>query len=325
MLSGVSIGIAYLFHSTGIYVFLVFLAHAIFYKKLNKKATFLFFGFLIVFGLENTFYYGSTGQWLYRQKILTQTHFGAENLVSVAAKKTFETVPDNPFKGTLLGDSWILEPFRQLLLNPVNSVIYYLYFVVNLLLIIRKDRNILLLNLLFWPLFLYYSYGSPNPLSYNPLRRLPRYSLPYLIPVTITISYGIEKILIKRYVRYSLIILYILISIFCLSIKGGEMGQRFYQSKFFYDFIKDHPNENYITDKHTYVGLLLLNRYRKFEKIEAIETTKFFSLINDNEFLRQHGDSYLLINSPFIYGFEDIKYDIGLLKLIRSNENKPRR
>ncbi len=324
LLCGLLIGTSYLFHSTGIYVFLIIGLYSLLYKKLNRRILYIFLGAFLIFACENVLYHNMTGEWLHRQRIITRAHFRSGDLSAQETKKELKTI-ENPFTGSYFGDSWAIEPFRQLLVNPVNSILYYLFFSVNIYFLIKKDKKAILMSLLFWPLFLYYSYGSPNPLNFSPLRRLPRYSYSYMIPVAIMVGYGIAKGINKSPVRYFIILSYVLISLFCVAIQGGSLGQGFHQSKFFYSFMKQNQNVRYITDSSTYQGLHLLNKYNQFDNLTVIQTGKFLPVLTDDNFLGENDGSYIFINNPDIYRVKDIMFDKVNLKEIAINRGKTRK
>lgn len=328
LLSGLTIGLAYLFHETGTYIFLAIIPYWILRKKSLKSICYVFLGFLLVFLAENCIYYAQTGKILYRQTIALKTHFKISEVKNIddlmGAKKELKPIA-NPFSGTFLGDSWVLEPFRQILLNPATSIIYHMFFFATIYLILKRDKKIIILSILFWPLFLYFSYGSPNPLSYVPLRRLPRYILPCMIPVCMATSYGLTKLISRQALRNLIVLSYIVLSLFCISIKGGEMGQRFHQCKFFYNFMEKNPDEHFITDSGTLFGLEFLNRYKLFQNLKIISFREFMSEIKESEFLRQSEGSYLFVNLPELYGYNTIDINNENYGLIDQNDRKPRK
>jgi hypothetical protein len=107
--------------------------------------------------------------------------------------------------------------------------------------------------------------------------------------------------------------------------KGGQLGQGFHQSKFFFNFIKKYSNEAHITDNNTYMGLLLLNKYNNFSNLHVVPTRQFVSSMNDPGFLKEHNRGYLLVNYPDLYGLNEITYDDRTLRKIAENERKPRK
>ena len=273
-ISGSCVGIAYLFHETGVFIFLTIIGYFVVKKIFDKRILLFVCGFILVFACENITFYVKTGQLFYRQTIVLKSHFRIkeidtasdimkEKIVSDLKKKRTKLKPiENPFSGTFIGDSWLLEPFRQLLLNPTHSILYHLFFLTSIILLFKKDKKLLLLGILFWPLFLYFSYGPQSPFAYRPLRRLPWYALPCLIPVYLTVAYGIVCLLKRKYLQHMLILFFICISLLCTSIKGGDIGQRFYQSKFFYQFMQENPDQQFVTETITIMGFKFLSKYQ---------------------------------------------------------------
>jgi hypothetical protein len=324
LFSGLSIGIAYLFHTTGIYILLVFFVHSVVYKKLSARLMYIVLGFTIIFIFETAIYYAAVGKFIYRYEIINQTHLKKTYLYDTYSPGDFYGINDQ-LKRTLLQKSWLLQPFREFVTNPVYSILYILYFPINALLIFRKDKNIIQLNIIFWPLFLYISYGSTTPFSYIPMERLPRYTLPLLFPVIITISYGITKIISKKTIRYSVLAIFTVISIFCIAIKGGEMGQGFHQSKYFYKFYMENHGSSYVADNHTYNGILFLNEYKPLKNLDVIPTPRFYTTISDIAFIEKRRGAYIFVNYPKLY--RHVKMNLGgpIYTEISDNERKKRK
>ena len=326
--AGLSIGISYLYHQTGAYVFLVIAIYVIINKRVRANIIFVFVGFVAILMIENGIYYSKTQKILYRQAIAAQTHFQVDNTetingLSKIGRKQFKTI-NNPYTGTFIGDSWLIEPFRQILLNPTYSILYHIFFSMVLYLYLTKDNKFQTLLLMFSILFLYYSYGSPNPLSYHPLRRLPRYIIPCLIPVCIITGYGINRIEGKKLFKTSLISLFIFISLFCISIKGGEMGQRYHQSKFFYQFMNDHPEKKYLADNITFSGLEFLNKYKLLHNIERIKFDEYIKAVREKSINFDEID-YIFVNVHEIYELDHVNLPEAEFILIAQNQRKPRR
>ena len=327
-ISGVCIGIAYLFHEAGIFIFLVMIVYFFVKKTSPKKVVLIMLGAFMVLACENAIYYFEAGELLYRQRIALKTHFKIETIEHVTdlmiVKKTFNTIT-NPFSGTFVGDSWMLEPFRQLLLNPAHSVIYHLFFLTTILLGIKKDKRLLYLSVFFWPLFLYLSYGSPNPLSYKPLRRLPRYILPCLIPVCLTVSYGINRVLKQKYARLLVLTGFVAISLFCISTKGGDIGQRLHQCTYFSQFINTIPDAQVVTDSTTLMGLEFLAKYQPLDNIHSIDFQKFIASIHNQTFSDTNQGAYLFMNIPEIYEEPSVNLAPEEYVLLDQHERKPRK
>ena len=328
LFSGLSIGISYLFHATGAYVLFAVFAYVLVKRMFKLRVVLVLAGFLLVVCCENGVYYAKTGKLLYRQTLAVDTRFDTthtDTRLNATTVKKFKTI-DNPFSGTFLGDSWALEPFRQLLLNPTHSIIYHLFFLASLILLIRSDKHLLPLSAIFWPMFLYYSYGTPTPFAYVPLRRLPRYILPCLIPVCITVGYGIVLLLKrKKYVRYALMLGFIGFSMLCSSVKGGEIGQMYHQSKFFYTFMQDHPGEQFITDSKTFLGFEFLSTYQELPSVQVIPYREFVPSITANIFANDHHGSYLFVTIPELYGQSPIELDKLGYTLLAHHERNPRK
>ena len=87
------------------------------------------------------------------------------------------------------------------------------------------------------------------------------------------------------------------------------MGQAYYQSKFFYDFMKKNPGNHYITDSNTAVGLKFLNKYEKLNNLETIHIYKFLDRIKNPSFNKKNKNAYLLLNLPVNYDRKSINLD----------------
>ncbi|MDM8550929.1 glycosyltransferase family 39 protein [Desulfobacterales bacterium HSG2] len=336
-ISGLCVGIAYLFHETGVFALFIIATHLIAKRKFDKTIFIILFASFLVFACENLIYYFETGTFFHRQIVTLKTHLHVEGIDTASDLLNINTDSDimrlktkfkarkNLFSGTFIGDSWLLEPFRYILMYPAYSVIYHLFFLISIFLIIKKDEHVIYLNLLFWTLFLYYSYGSQTPLSYKPLVRLPRYILPCLIPVCIAVGYGIDRILKQKYLQNMLIIFFIFISLFCTSIKGGDIGQKFYQCKFFYKFIKENPDKQFVTDSVTFIGLEFLSKYQGLSNVRRISFRNFIQKVNNTDFLKANRDSYVFINLPETYRHASVNFDASKYVLIAQYNRKPRK
>jgi hypothetical protein len=273
--SGLLAGIAYLFHETGAYIFIPIALFYLAKRRLQWKALIIPASFLLVIGAETLIYYELTDKLFYRQTLsmnplekrieirVTEDMGFLEKLDSLKSK-----VISNPLKGTFIGDSWLLEPFRWSFLDPANSILYHIILILSIMLLIQRDRQIMLLLIMFLGLYLYIAYGSPNPLSYEPLRRIPRYTLPTSIIGSIIAGYGLYKLSKRMSVTVAVLALYITISILSISIKGGEVGQRLHQAKNFYNYMLANPDKRYLTDINTLNGIEYISQYKYKNKFD---------------------------------------------------------
>ncbi len=332
LLSGVCIGIAYLFHETGVFAFFLVAAHLLFKrtwdKRTVKRTLLIVAGFLLIFFCESLVYYAKTGNPFYRATVVLRSHFNLEDSEGISAiteTQSSKLKPvENPLSGTLLGDSWFLEPFVQLLFNPSYSIIYPLFFLSSAIFLFRKDQSVLYLSALFWLLFLYYSYGSQSPFSYTPLRRLPRYILPCLLPACIIAGYAIQQIPRKSY-RAFVLSLFVAISVLCNAVKGGDVGQQFHQSKFFYQFMQENRGEHFVTDTISAIGLEFLATYQPLEHVEIVSFHQYLSQIQEKEFFHRHAGDYVFLTNPEVYARSSVVLNEGEYALIVEHPRKPRK
>lgn len=328
MLSGLVVGVSYLFHETGAYVFILMILYYFLKKRFEWQPLIILGMFVFVVGIEVLSYYYLTGEMFYRQNIsLNPFETLQSNRVNTDMGffdkfSTLKTI-NNPFNGTFLGDSWLFEPFRWSFLDPSNSILYYFIVVFSVILLVRGDKKIKLLLVMFSGLYLYYAYGSPNPFSYEPLRRLPRYTLPCAVIGSIIAGYGLYRFEKRSIVIASIMALYISVSIISISVKGGEIGQKIFQAKNFYQYISEHPDKRYLTDSNTFNGIEFVSQYHTDYEITNMRTSELVSYINDVDL--QSTEEVLLINVPENYNGKLAELDHERLHLVQKFDRKPRK
>lgn len=207
LLSGISLGIAYLCRITALYCLIFFVLYLFWKKEYNKKIFFVVVGLTIVVCLESLFYFWQSGDFLLRLHILT-------NKVSVINK----TIPTKKN----VDAAWILEPLIRPFFEQEFGL-FFPFFLFSIFFSVFCRGNNKTKSLLIWiiPIFIYLSYGTTSPLYYHPLRRLPRYQSVLIIPWIVLLSYSILK-LNKQWKKNIIIGVLFISSITALSVDNSR-------------------------------------------------------------------------------------------------------
>jgi hypothetical protein len=279
LLSGIFIGIGYLFRESILLISLFF----VFYVLVNKKIKLEYFlvplGIVIIFLLELTVFYNLTSDPLYRihssQNYLTdavgqQNYFGRLN-----------------FPIGLFHYPWLFAT------NNLLNIFYFLVTISVLFIWKHKNKNVNLLLLWLVPLGLYLSFGTSSLVQYIPFRAVDRYTSIITLPAILLISFFFfeKRYLMKKTIvplMMALLLIYSLISVY--SHGNRDLLENLKES---YKFLEG-TQKTVFTDERTIKSLGFISDYSL-----RIDMKEYPENFDDLE------DSYILVNRNMIKNLKE--------------------
>jgi len=218
--SGSFMGMAYLIHSTGLFLALFLVPYILFIVKGQKVKRFIFLsiGILIVLIAEMGAYSIIAHNPFHGMANVTKSF--ELNPPSVSAVQATEGVKDfNIFlkdreaqiqRG---GNFWV-EPLWTLITQQEFGIYYYFIIPLTLYFLMKRKKSEGIKVMLIWfvPVILYLFYGTVSPFEYRPLRRWPRYFSLINLPMIILLSAFLGKMFEKNKKRLAFLILALLVS-----------------------------------------------------------------------------------------------------------------
>lgn len=175
LVCGLLLGMAYLARETALFCGLFFMAWIISERRIKPAWLLAPLGFAIVFAVECAFYAQIAGHPLYRLQTLAGLGGERSDTIGEVTKSAY------------LSLQWWVEPF----IRPIAEQEIGLYFLVFLVAAVRlalRQRENRWLLLWIVPILAYTVYGTVSPSEYLPLRRLPRYLSPVVLPMLTVIA-----------------------------------------------------------------------------------------------------------------------------------------
>ena len=277
-LSGLSLGVAYLCRITALYSLLFFVLYFIFFNRRVDAILIFGAGLISIFCVEALLSYFFWNDAVTRYNILFARAGNPPDLLE---------------KVTNL--KWIAEPWvRPFFEQEFGFFFPVVCFAAVYQLVTRQNTKALILLLWIVPLFLYISYGTTSPTSYQTLRRLPRYYSIIIIPGLILMSMMLMQ-LNKKKLRWLIICVLSATSLMFLVIDNSK-----YQKQPFIamtEMIKDYPSKNIVIDRSLIFDYLFFTRFKKSEKLSM--------LVNEND----RSDTLKRIKTvyPSVHTINDLK------------------
>ena len=279
LLSGLSLGGAYLVHMTAVFMFLFIGLYLLIFDRrhLIKKSVFLSLTFLAVVAIESSLYVSITGDPLYRFHVIKKTHFH-----QVPEQRPPEVNPKALIKKSdqgeqvLRGDNFWIEPAWTLLTQQEFGLYFYFIIPATIFLLFcrRKDPAVLILALWFLPILFYIFYGTTSLTHYETLRRWPRYFSMTTLPAILLLSVWIEDYCRHRKTCYLTVI--IILTTSSLGILSFDNWRRYaatYRDTARY--ISSHPGTYYA---HVWSSYLYL-----FPYVQASNKVKLVAIKDDGK------------------------------------------
>ena len=275
ILSGISIGAAYLIRETALLALLFFGAYALFYKKMRLNYFLIFFGFIAMFTIEAAIFHAHTGDFLYRIKAL------GSNYEKVAESNNFFGRNSFPFS---------LAYYPYLLFTTINFGLFYPFILIAVLycLLFKKKETY---PFIIWlvALLSYLSFGTVSFSHYTPFSGTPRYLSVITFPAMLILAYFLledKSRIMKKAVMPSIIVILLITSIGFVYI--NDTRNSIGNLRELYPYISG-------LDKHVYTDS------------RSKSVLEYLSGYNNNIILKEFGDNasniknaYVLVNKRLI-------------------------
>lgn len=267
LLSGVFGGFAYLVKLSGLLIFVFFTSYylikSLYKKRIDYNLFFIFFGYLIIFLIEGTYYYISTGDFL------LQIHSGFSYFAQKERLK-YEFVTDFDFYPKIMFNLDHNYMYSWNNRYTYFGFFYYLVIISIIFIVMKKIKNAYVIILWLLSVFLYMQFGTMSISEYIPMHRLDRHLTVIEVPSIILFSvfiYNFSKNKIRKAI--SIFIIIILILSFIGYIKNIYYFQKgaVEDTKRIFEFIRERPKKVVYSDWGT-IGHLMF--YFKFERNEYL-------------------------------------------------------
>ncbi|MBI1935288.1 glycosyltransferase family 39 protein [Candidatus Woesearchaeota archaeon] len=275
--SGLSLGIAFSIREMAALAILVFLAYALYQKRLKSGHFILMAGFMLVLSLEMLFFYAETGNPLYRFSSLSSFYVNA-------------LVQDNFYGRVHLLNFFLAWPyviFANIQLGYFYAFIGLaaFYWIINR----KKVTNYLVIWLLL--IIIYFNYGTSSISRYAPFLAVARYLSIVTVPgILLLAAFLMEKNTIIRKV----VLPFSLIFLFCVSLGSAyldDFRNQLGTLKESYPFIKS-LDKPVFTDSKSKLAIEYLSGYGN--SVNLVDMESYTKSLNS---LR---DSYVVINNRMI-------------------------
>jgi len=301
IISGLSIGLAYLIKELSILIGLFFIAYVIYYKKIKVVYFLVPFGFLVIFSMGALYFYTETGNPLYQsinnadwsKEIIATNMYGRGNF------------PEGFFHY-----GWIIFTDFTVALFYVFSFIATFY-----LLIMRKKESYILL-LWYIPILIYLSIGTANPTQYILIPAAARFLAIVNIPIILILAYFLAQndIIIKKALLPSILAVLVVTSIGYVYISDNRLELN--EIKKVITYLQSLPNKTIYTDERTELIFNYLigyrsNNFKSFNNFEFLDSENTYALN-----LTSIHDSYIVVDQHTINVFISRKPNIVFPKEI---------
>jgi len=281
IISGLSIGLAYLIKELSILIGLFFIAYVIYYKKIKAVYFLVPFGFLVIFSMGALYFYTETGNPLY------QSISNADWSKGIIATNMYGR---GNFPEGFFHYGWIIFTDFTVTLFYVFSFIASLY-----VLIMRKKESYILL-LWYIPILIYLSIGTANLTQYVLIPAATRFLAIVNIPVILVLAYFLaqDDMIIKKALLPSILAVLVVTSIGYVYISDNRSDLNDTKKAFIY--LQSLPNKTIYTDDRTELIFSYLigyesNNFKSFNKFELVNPKNTYALN-----LTEVKDSYIIIN-----------------------------
>lgn len=260
LVAGLLLGLAYLSRITALFCLLFFFLHTISERNFSRKIAYFIFGLVSVVILESAFFYKISGDPFHRIDVLV-SQVGPSDTAGQRAST------DNPKPQRSI--NWtkkLLEPFYRPVVEQELGLFFVAIFLTSLIQL-RYVKSYGPRVLLLWviPIYFYTVYGTMSPFDYRPLRRLPRYMSPIIIPATVLVAWQIRS-LSRRWLQNGIILALITSAILSMLVDASPSMTK--REKELASFVSAHPNEQFLIPRTLYFDVAYYLGFRKNNNID---------------------------------------------------------
>lgn len=263
LLSGISVGLAYLVKLSGLTIFVFYISYFLINcvlksKKIDSSFLFIYLGFFLVFFMEGLYYYVTTHDFLLR------IHSSFEYFTKKERLK-YEFVTDFKFYPMIMFN--LDNKFRFMWWNLYTyfGIFYYLVVFSIIFLLIKRIKKSFVIILWFVTVFFYLQFGTMSFKEYIPMHRLDRHltlvSLPSILLFSIFLTQNGNNV---KYLP-STIILFVLCGSFLIYISHICKIQRdaTRDTKLIFEELKKLPKRVVYSDGGTIGHLMFYSEFKE--------------------------------------------------------------
>lgn len=177
--AGFALGLAYLSRITALFALLFFAVYVLWQMKFKVSYILVAVGFLLVMGLEAIFLTATYQNPLVRAEVLFG--FGQQDQVRELLHQDFSL-------------SWFIEPFIRPLFEQEFLAFFFVIIIGGVWGLFARNPIAKILSIWVLVIFLYTCFGSTSISDYQPLRRLPRYLAPVVLPAILLFAYFLFRL-----------------------------------------------------------------------------------------------------------------------------------
>ena len=298
VISGMSLGIAYLIREMSLLIVIFFAAYFIYNMKFKINYALAALGFIMVASLELVYFFSLTGNAFFRLSLVSSDW--------VAAMKATNFFGTGSFPISILHHLYII--FTDNLLGT-----YYLFiFTAVTYAIVYKKKEAYALLLWFIPVLAYIVFGTASLSSYIPFPAGSRFLSIVTMPSILILSYFLmqNESVIKRVLLPSVVVLLFVTSVAYIYTSPERFSLDEIENA--YNYINKLPTKKIYTDQRTAMVLSFLDGYKGSHRIEKFSSYKYS--IKDGKYLNVFvsnlsgvKDSYIVVNWKIINFLTDSK------------------
>ncbi|MBI2653365.1 glycosyltransferase family 39 protein [Candidatus Woesearchaeota archaeon] len=271
LLSGIFIGLGYMIRETILLIGIFFVFYSVYRKKIKKEYLLVAFGFLMIFAIESSIFYGLTGYPLFRQHASQQ-----------ALEYSFVM---HDYFGRLEFPKGLLH-YPYIILTGNSPLFYILIFISIIHFMLQKNKEAYLMLIWFIPLLLYLSFGTTSLTSYIPLRAVERYLTIISVPGLLLLALFLNQNKgIRGFMPFFLLLL-LISSVFFISLRQDKNSLA--SLRILYNDLQSADKAIY-ADERTIKVFDYISAYNN--KLKLIEYPKNFKDVKD---------AYVIVNKKML-------------------------